>query len=130
MSIPTESKAVHVESLIAEVAERFTEEIKQGHSPSVEDYAQRHPEIASVILQVFPALAMLDGFSGTGLPDGEDDGHPNGTLGDFRIVREIGRGGMGIVYEAEQISLARRVALKVLPFASMLEARALVDGDR
>src|SRR6516162_4229003 len=46
-------------------------------------------------------------------------------LGDFRIVREVGRGGMGIVYEAEQISLARRVALKVLPFAATMDPRHL-----
>src|SRR5579864_9382883 len=46
-------------------------------------------------------------------------------LGDFEIVREIGRGGMGIVYEARQISLNRRVALKILPFAAALDPRAL-----
>jgi serine/threonine-protein kinase len=47
------------------------------------------------------------------------------TYGDFRIIREIGRGGMGIVYEAEQVELGRRVALKVLPLAASLDHRAL-----
>jgi serine/threonine protein kinase/tetratricopeptide (TPR) repeat protein len=54
------------------------------------------------------------------------DGLPErATLGDFRIIREIGRGGMGVVYEAEQLSIGRRVALKVLPFAAMLDRQQL-----
>ena len=47
------------------------------------------------------------------------------SLGEYRIVREIGRGGMGVVYEAEQLSLGRRVAIKVLPAHSLFDPRQL-----
>jgi len=48
-----------------------------------------------------------------------------GQLGDYQLIREVGRGGMGIVFEAHQISLNRRVALKVLPFAAALDPKQL-----
>jgi serine/threonine protein kinase len=74
-------------------------------------------------LESSEAAAVPDlGFAGSA-PATETGGL--GELGDFRLVREVGRGGMGVVYEAEQISLRRRVALKVLPFAAALDRRQL-----
>ncbi len=50
---------------------------------------------------------------------------PNLQLGDFRLERRLGAGGMGVVYQALQISLNRRVALKVLPSALVGDATAI-----
>src|SRR5207245_1307861 len=52
-----------------------------------------------------------------------------GQIGEFRLLREIGRGGMGVVYEAYQTSLNRRIALKVLPFAAAFDPKQLKRFD-
>jgi serine/threonine protein kinase/tetratricopeptide (TPR) repeat protein len=80
-----------------------------------------------------PASALVNALDPLNETQASDDGSATAgggletrTLGDFRILDEIGRGGMGVVYEAEQISLGRRVALKVLSYASMLNKTQLV----
>jgi eukaryotic-like serine/threonine-protein kinase len=116
---------VSVESLVARVADEFLERQKNGERPDIEEYAARHPEAAELLRKVLAALELIgrSQLGGSGLPAMLTE--PAGTLGDFLIGREVGRGGMGVVYEAEQISLRRRVALKVLPFAATMDARHL-----
>jgi tetratricopeptide (TPR) repeat protein len=123
------SEDASLESLVARVVDDFLERQKRGEQPDPGEYAARHPEAATVLREVLAALQIVGLSSAASrardrVTTGAETA-PAGTLGDFRIVREIGRGGMGVVYEAEQISLSRRVALKILPFAAALDPRQL-----
>jgi serine/threonine protein kinase/WD40 repeat protein/tetratricopeptide (TPR) repeat protein len=102
------------------LAEEFAERLRRGERPALTEYTARYPELADEIRELFPALVLLEQLKpaaeatraeGTAGPAGT----PLKALGDYRLLREVGRGGMGVVYEAEQVSLGRHVALKVLP---------------
>jgi eukaryotic-like serine/threonine-protein kinase len=111
---------------IESLAEEFLARRRNGERPTVEEFAARHPEMAEAIRAVLPAMVLVDdlGDDLEATAAGATAGVP-ARVGDFRIVREVGRGGMGVVYEAEQVSLGRRVALKVLPGAMAADRKAL-----
>ena len=115
----------------AQVAEAVDACIREGHAPDVDALVAAHPEQAAHIRELVPTLVTLHDLGHeakvvqdrTSVSDSSEGAARQ--LGDYRIIREIGRGGMGVVYEAEQVSLGRKVALKVLPFAAVLDSRQL-----
>lgn len=123
----------HLETRLSSRTERamelYLEQLEAGESPDRASFLAKYSDIAGELAGHLEALEFLH-FTApqlTHVKDAATDQELSGqaTLGDFRLIKPIGRGGMGIVYEAEQLSLGRRVAVKVLPFASMLDPRQL-----
>jgi tetratricopeptide (TPR) repeat protein/serine/threonine protein kinase len=125
-ALPSPTTAARAAEL-AELVEQLTTRIKAGEPIDWDELLGEHPQYADELRGLLPAVQMLADLSRSAPGELGSDGEPSprGELGDFRLLREVGRGGMGVVYEAEQISLGRRVALKILPYAGALDARQL-----
>ncbi len=117
-------------AVLGQLAEEFSARVRQGQMPDPEEYAGRHPDLAERIRALFPTLMLLEGMAGGGglpaAPRPPEAGlAPGHVFGAYRIEREIGRGGMGVVYEAVHLALGRQVALKVLPPRGPQQAKYL-----
>jgi hypothetical protein len=93
--------------------------------PDRQAFLTRHAEIADALAGCLDGLDFIYAVGPQLNEAPSTEAAAPSPLGDFRILREVGRGGMGIVDEAEQMSLSRRVALKVLPFAATLDPKQL-----
>ena len=108
---------------VAFLTEAFLAECRRGERPQIERYVSEHPHLAGRLRPVFEALLMVEDLGDRADPSDTIAKPPHKTvavaapphqLGGFEILRELGQGGMGVVYEAHQTALDRRVALKVL----------------
>jgi eukaryotic-like serine/threonine-protein kinase len=124
MSTPSSSNYM----LLTKLADEFAARYRAGERPSLQEYLDRYPGLADEIRELFPAMVEMELVNEDHDQAAEQAATPAAPtvrqLGDFRILREVGKGGMGIVYEAEQVSLGRHVALKVLPRTLLLDDKA------
>jgi len=119
------------EDRLFQAVQQYLKEMEEGRRPNRQEWLARYPDLFPELGQCLDAVNfMRDAAAGVKASAARDSGMafgltPGMPLGDFEIVREIGRGGMGIVYEAIQLSLGRRVALKTLPFAAGFDPKYL-----
>ena len=112
--------------LLDRLAEEFAERFRRGERPALAEYIARHPELADEIRELFPAVVQVEHAERDRRdPAPPQEALPLRQLGGYRILRQVGRGGMGVVYEAEHQALGRRVALKVLPLHAGRDAKAV-----
>lgn len=100
------------------LAEEYLDRRRAGEAVTIQNYVDQYPELAADIRTLFPAMTAMENLKDHHRTSGSRNSltlELDTELGDFRLIRELGRGGMGVVYEAVQQSLARQVALKVMP---------------
>jgi eukaryotic-like serine/threonine-protein kinase len=115
------------------LASQFVDALREHQRPSIQEYARQHPALAAEIEELFPLLAAMEEWKlfrqRTSFDHRSLTTPGNPQFGDYQVIREIGRGGMGIVFEAEERPSMRRVAIKVLPFLSSSQRRERFERE-
>ncbi|HRX78027.1 MAG: serine/threonine protein kinase [Planctomycetaceae bacterium] len=114
--------------MLARLLDEYLTEIETGFEPDVDRLLAGHRHLSAPLHRYLDSLKFLHRTTSVVASPTKAAGvkpaqATEQMLGDYRLIREIGRGGMGVVYEAWQVSLDRRVALKVLPFAAVLDPK-------
>jgi serine/threonine protein kinase/outer membrane protein assembly factor BamB len=121
IDLPDEPTCDHLADAATElvmVLDQYLLDLKAGKPPSRQTLMAQHPALASQLDACLAGLEFIHRAESTGPGKSQ-------VLGDFRIIREVGRGGMGTVFEAEQISLGRSVALKILRYGAVSDPESI-----
>lgn len=129
-SLPTEDVD---QAALDAIAEEFLSAIRDGHEPRVDTYVDRYPDAAVQLRELLCSIQMIEQLKSAQTQELRADTAassnpllpPIEQLGDYQVVREIGRGGMGVVFEAMHQSLGRRVAIKVLLHSGLDDSKQL-----
>jgi len=120
LPVPADSEGLHSRDSLEVLLSQFADEVRGGAMPSVEEYATRYPQLATEIRELFPLVFSLERWKNNKEVECLRRNVPNDfaveAFGDYKVIRELGRGGMGVVFYAVHSRSGRPVAVKLLPW--------------
>ncbi len=122
------------DTVFEDLVEQFLERCRLGDAPDISLYSEQYPEYKERLKELLPLIRQMEECAGEqtqGVIPAALPVLPKLDNSDFQLLRKIGSGGMGVVYEAKQISLNRKVAVKILAASHIAEAdrRKVIENE-